>query len=713
VAIYSNADENALHASMADEAYLIGSGPEASNSYLLMEEVLDITKKSNAQAIHPGYGFLSENASFASACASTNGVTFIGPPPAAISAMGSKSESKRIMMNANVPCTPGYNGSDGDGPQDPEYLLQQAIEIVGFPCLIKATMGGGGKGMRLVHTPETFLSALDSCKRECLSAFGNDTVILERYLTNPRHVEVQICGDMHGNVVHLHERDCSVQRRHQKVFEEAPAPGLSEGVRKELGEVAVRAAKAVGYVGAGTVEFLMEEQQQHDQSDSRTGDDNAIGNFYFCEMNTRLQVEHPVTEMITGVDLVEWQLRVAAGETLPILDQDLIPTSGHAMEARIYAENPARDFLPATGTLQHLRPPMGEGVRVDTGVRAGDNVSVFYDPMISKLIVHGPDRTAALEKLVQSLKCYQVVGMPTNIPFLVKCANHDAFRRGSVNTGFLEKYSADVQIKEEDESNAPSPAGKALSVLSLLLTIEGRVGVLDINAERKQQGPWSNLSGSWRKGGDMERVVEFSCPTTDDATNKGTSNIKSTSHRDGSFTLTIDDEIYHVDGTLDSNGKLEATVNERHFSVTSILSQNYSQDGSIGDTIVNIWAKPGKHLGDVDEYTCSMSFPFAFANRNKASGEATLGSGSIKALMPGKVIRLNAAVGDEVEAGDVILVLEAMKMEHAIISPVHGVLSMVSCDVDDIVDDGRVLAVVGGNEDSNGGGIAGNEESIA
>ncbi|WP_240989707.1 acetyl-CoA carboxylase biotin carboxylase subunit, partial [Cupriavidus taiwanensis] len=427
VAVYSDADAEARHVAFCDEAVHIG-GAAARDSYLRADHIIEMAKETGAQAIHPGYGFLSENEAFAEACAAA-GLVFIGPPASAIHAMGSKSAAKQLMEQASVPLVPGYHGED----QDPALLRREADRI-GYPVLLKASAGGGGKGMRVVESGEGFEAALASVKREASASFGDDKVLVEKYLTRPRHIEIQVFADTHGNCVYLFERDCSVQRRHQKVLEEAPAPGMTEERRRAMGEAAVAAAKAVGYVGAGTVEFIA----------------NQDGSFYFMEMNTRLQVEHPVTEMITGQDLVEWQLRVAAGEPLP-LAQEQLRIDGHALEARIYAENPDKQFLPSTGTLRFLRTPPAvqfmrgdgvdgnphgpAGVRIDAGVREGDTISPFYDPMIAKLIVWGKDRDEALARMRQALAAYHVVGLSTNVAFLQRLVKSEAFRTADLDTG--------------------------------------------------------------------------------------------------------------------------------------------------------------------------------------------------------------------------------------------------------------------------------------
>ncbi|MFP6748276.1 MAG: biotin carboxylase N-terminal domain-containing protein, partial [Alphaproteobacteria bacterium] len=469
VAVYSEADANAPHVVLADEAVLLGP-PPARESYLLIDKIIEAARRTGAEAIHPGYGFLAENAAFAEACAAA-GITFIGPPPSAIRAMGEKAAAKSLMQKANVPVVPGYHG---DGQDDD--VLARAAEEIGYPVLIKAVLGGGGKGMRRVDDPGRFANALKGARREGLSSFGDDKVLVEKYLERSRHIEIQVFADGHGNVVHLFERDCSIQRRHQKVLEEAPAPGMTPGMRNAMGAAAVAAAEAIGYVGAGTVEFIA------DVSRGLSADA-----FYFMEMNTRLQVEHPVTEMITGQDLVEWQLRVAAGEKLP-LGQDELAIDGHAIEARIYSENPQKNFLPATGTLHRLRPPEESAhVRIDTGVREGDEVSMFYDPMIAKLIVWDRDRPAALRRLRDALERYEIAGVITNVEFLAAVASHPAFAAGELETGFIDKHKDDL---------IPAPGAipdqaLALACLDLLLTRRGHAAPADPHS------PWSRVDG-WR-----------------------------------------------------------------------------------------------------------------------------------------------------------------------------------------------------------------------
>ena len=467
VAVYSDADAHAAHVAACDEAVHIG-GPRPQESYLRGDAILEAARRTGAQAIHPGYGFLSENAQFAADCARA-GIAFVGPPPSAIEAMGSKSAAKSLMETAGVPLTPGYHGAR----QEPDYLLTQAARI-GYPVLIKAVSGGGGKGMRRVDRPEDFAAALASCQREAEASFKDGRVLVETYLTEARHIEVQIFCDGHGGAVYLFERDCSVQRRHQKVIEEAPAPGVSPERRRQMGEAAVAAAKAVDYRGAGTVEFIA-----------------AAGEFYFMEMNTRLQVEHPVTEAITGLDLVEWQLRVAAGEALP-LRQDQLQLQGHAIEARIYAEDPARDFLPSIGVIEHLVAPAGDDVRVDTGVREGDEITPYYDPMIAKLIVHGTNRAAAIAKMREALARYEIVGVATNVEFLGRLMSAPSFAEGRVDTALIERERAFLFPSPAEPTDADFQAAARAATQP---TSTGN-------------SPWSDARG-WRLGSRAAREVRL------------------------------------------------------------------------------------------------------------------------------------------------------------------------------------------------------------
>jgi 3-methylcrotonyl-CoA carboxylase alpha subunit len=634
---------------------------------------------------------LSENAAFCQKVNETEGVTFIGPPVPAITAMGSKSKSKAIMDQAGVPTTPGFYDASESPVQDPQELFQQAVQI-GFPLMIKAVMGGGGKGMRLVWKENEFLDKLEACQRESQNSFGDARVLLEKYLWKPRHVEVQVVGDHHGNYVHLYERDCSLQRRHQKIIEEAPASDLPAELRERFGEMGKRAAQAVGYYNAGTVEFLLDTQEP-DQ-------------FYFCEMNTRLQVEHPITELVTGVDLVEWQLRIAAGEMLPILNQDEMPCNGHAFEARIYAENPARQFLPATGTVWHHAPPAesnaginANGVRVDTGIQKGAEIGVYYDPMICKLIVHDETREKALKKLVQSLQQYQIAGVPTNIDFLIRCAQHHGFQSaGKVNTGFLDDFMNEVlpAIPEDGVVNeivATPPMAVALGVFASMLKLEGRLGVVDLETERRRQSsPWNSLSGSWTTGGNVQRTLQL----TDGK------NIVCTSLRDGSYQVQIfsDDTqeeappSFHVNGTISSNQEMKVVVDHTHR--ITLITALQETDGVIQ---VCMWPQSPELIRQGSYFwQILVENPFISSSLQRGAA-ASAGHGTIKAPMPGKISRINFAVGDVVEEGDVLLLMEAMKMEHTIVSPVSGVLWNISYQVGDVVADGATLALVVGSED--------------
>ena len=478
IAVFSDADREAMHVRLADQAVHIG-GAAAKESYLKGDVILDVARQTGAQAIHPGYGFLSENAGFAEACEKA-GVIFIGPPASAIRAMGLKDAAKALMEKAGVPVVPGYHGGD----QDAEHLARQAGDI-GYPVLIKAVAGGGGKGMRRVDEPDAFGKALASAQREAASAFGDDRVLIEKYVTQPRHIEIQVFADSHGEAVYLFERDCSLQRRHQKVVEEAPAPDMPEEMRRRMGEAAVAAAKAIGYRGAGTVEFIA------DGSKGLRAD-----GFYFMEMNTRLQVEHPVTEMITGEDLVEWQIRVASGERLPKAQSEL-SINGHAIEARIYAEDPARSFFPSTGRLHRLRwPGTGPHVRVDTGVVEGGDVSMFYDPMIAKLIVWDRDRAGAINRMVSALRDTEVVGPKTNIAFLAETVAHPEFRSAHVDTGFIDRHLTDL---------VPThlmPPGEVLGLAAIAVrhmqSTDARAG--------DPYSPWDRRDG-WALGGNRRENI--------------------------------------------------------------------------------------------------------------------------------------------------------------------------------------------------------------
>ena len=468
VAVYSEVDRNSLHVQLADESVAIGASP-SNDSYLVSDKLIQAAMETGAQAIHPGYGFLSENAKFCRLCAANN-LVFIGPPVEAILAMGSKSAAKTIMADAGVPLVPGYHGDE----QNPD-IIKQAANDMGYPVLLKAAAGGGGKGMRAVYAEAEFDEALGAAKREALNSFNDDIMLVEKYLLKPRHVEIQVFCDSHGNAVYLFERDCSVQRRHQKVIEEAPAPGMTETLRQQMGEAAIKAALAINYEGAGTVEFLLDAQ----------------GEFFFMEMNTRLQVEHPVTEMISGQDLVEWQLRVASGELLP-RSQDQLTINGHAFEARIYAEDPDHDFLPATGRLTVLQPPLESAhVRVDTGVVEGDDVSIYYDPMIAKLIVWDTDRDRALQRLTQALSEYRISGLTTNIGFLYNLAISQAFQNGDVDTGYIEEHEAEIFRQRDRDIDYAAPLAAAA-----IFKLREQQAQIQAAHSTEPNSPW-HLCNSW------------------------------------------------------------------------------------------------------------------------------------------------------------------------------------------------------------------------
>ncbi len=626
VAVYSAADAGALHVAMADEAYPIGPAP-ARESYLNIGRLIEAAERSGAEAMHPGYGFLSENGDFAEACAKA-GIVFVGPPPAAIRAMGSKAAAKALMERAGVPLVPGYHGAAQD-----ETSLAAAALRVGYPVLIKASAGGGGKGMRVVEAPWTFAAALASAKREAASAFGDDRVLIEKYLTRPRHIEMQVFADRHGNTLHLFERDCSIQRRHQKVVEEAPAPGLDAERRRAMGEAAVAAARAVGYVGAGTVEFIAEG-----------------GAFYFMEMNTRLQVEHPVTEAITGLDLVEWQLRIAVGEALP-LRQEEVAARGHAVEARLYAEDPARDFLPVTGSLRRLRAPApAPELRIDTGVREGDAVSVHYDPMIAKVIAWGEDRNAALRRLAAGLARYRIAGLTTNRDFLLRLLRHPAFAACAYDTGFIEHYRAELLPP-------PSPAPPhALAAASLAL-------LLDESAAGSGSGdphsPWHRRD-FWRLNGDTYRDLRWA--------EGETQRLVRAYYRGERYRL-------EIDGAASDGGAMRLPDGDLAVDLDGVrVALAVSR---LGDEVTVV--------GDDASWRLLYIDPLAHRTEEEAAG------GRLSAPMPGKVAQVLVTSGARVKRGQALMVLEAMKMEHTIAAPADGTVERVDYAPGDLVEEGAEL----------------------
>ncbi len=620
VAVYSEADANALHAATADTAILIGPAP-ARDSYLNIARILDAARRSGAQAIHPGYGFLSENAEFAAACTDA-GIVFIGPPPEAIRAMGSKSAAKTLMQGAGVPLVPGYHGAD----QDPAHLASEAARI-GYPVLIKASAGGGGKGMRVVDDADGFDAALALAMGEARSSFGDDTVLIERYLTRPRHIEIQVFADAHGNTVSLFERDCSIQRRHQKVIEEAPAPGMDPARRTSMGEAACAAARAIGYVGAGTVEFIVEGNE-----------------FFFMEMNTRLQVEHPVTEMITGQDLVEWQLLVASGALLPV-PQDQLRIGGHAIEARVYAEDPDRDFMPAVGTLTHLQSPAeGAHVRVDTGVRPGDAIGVHYDPMIAKLIVWDRDRPAAVRRLAHALSEYQVVGVQTNLGLLRRIAAHPAFGAAELDTGFIGRHGADLLPRRE-------PAPPAALAAAAMRVLQDRAGTTAVAGSHDPFSPW-NLSTAWRMNGDGYQDM----------------------------LLAEGDTVHAVRAHFCSGASVRLDL-----PGSAVEIAGDAMDGTRRTTPVVRTGNLLTIILDGTNYPLTLVDPLAPSQAEVEGGDRLL------APMPGRIVDVLVRPGDSVAQGDVLIVLEAMKVQMRLTAPRAGIVGALRAAPGDLVDDGAEL----------------------
>ncbi|NMM04695.1 acetyl/propionyl/methylcrotonyl-CoA carboxylase subunit alpha [Polaromonas sp.] len=631
VAVYSDADANAKHVSFCDEAVHIG-GSAPKDSYLRWERIIEAAKATGAQAIHPGYGFLSENEEFAQACLDA-GLVFIGPPASAIKAMGLKAESKRLMEKAGVPLVPGYHGSD----QDPALLKREADRI-GYPVLIKASAGGGGKGMRAVEKSEDFEAALASCKREAISSFGDDAVLVEKYAQRPRHIEIQVFGDSHGNYVYLFERDCSVQRRHQKVLEEAPAPGMTQAMRQQMGEAAVAAARAVNYVGAGTVEFIVEQRA-----------DGSM-NFFFMEMNTRLQVEHPVTEAITGLDLVEWQLRVASGQKLP-LAQEQLAICGHAIEARICAESPDNNFLPATGTLHVYQKPVCTNfergaVRIDDGVREGDTISPYYDSMVAKLIVHGQTREEALARLDQALAQTHIVGLSTNVQFLRYVLRTPSFAQANLDTALIQREEA-LLFKQE-------PVGLALAAAAAIAQA--------LLTEKAAEGsdPFSRRDG-WQTHGVTQRRFEFEFQGAP-------AQAELRYLHDGALQLKV--------GEL--SGPLWFTKSGQGMDI-EFAGQRLS---------VAVYPR-----GEVDHvFTARGATQITAIDLLAHAGEGQAETGRLSAPMPGKVVSFAVKAGDKVSKGQPLAVMEAMKMEHTIAAPADGVVQeLLYAPGDQVVEGAELL----------------------
>ena len=627
IAVYSDADRHARHVNMADEAWHIG-GSRPAESYLRADTIIDVARKSGAEAIHPGYGFLSENAEFARACKTAN-IAFIGPTADAIDAMGSKSAAKALMEEAGVPVVPGYHGDQ----QAPNFLANEAKRI-GYPVLIKAIAGGGGKGMRLVNRHDDFLTQLEAAKREAKNSFGDDTVLIERYVQGPHHIEFQVFGDSHGNVVHLFERECSIQRRHQKILEETPSPFIDETLRKKMGDAAVAAAKAIQYTNAGTIEFIVGEDRE----------------FFFMEMNTRLQVEHPITEMTTGLDLVEWQLRIAAGEALP-LRQDQITRKGHAIELRICAENPANQFLPEIGPLHRFTYPTDtEGVRVDTGVAEGDDISIYYDSMIAKLVAYGRDRQQAQQKLIAALAQTAVIGVKTNIDFLAKVVREPDFSIGKIDTHFIPQHIASLL-------STPGEASHRALIFAAVRQLRATeiAARIKLQASSDPQSPWGMANG-WRLNGKSSRTLLFADPLSN-----LTREIR-VRHNANVCAIDVDDQSYAVSIQTETSREIRLNI-----------------DGEISSALV--LRHDDHYLIDISgqRYELFAVQPFAFDHAEESA------SGRLTALMPGRIVKVMVSVGDAVASGQPLLIMEAMKMEHTIHSPREGKIEKVFYKVDDIV----------------------------
>ncbi|GAA5972478.1 hypothetical protein JCM11641_001862 [Rhodosporidiobolus odoratus] len=690
VAVFSEVDRESLHVRLADEAYCIGPAA-SSESYLCKEKYLDIIKESGAQAVHPGYGFLSENAEFAKML-EQNGVVFIGPPASAITSMGSKAESKDIMLAAGVPCIPGWHPSSsaasaGEDVQSTPFLQARADEI-GYPVLIKAVSGGGGKGMKIVSKREEFAEQLAAAKRESMKHFADDEVLLERYITRPRHVEVQIFSDSHGNHLSLFERDCSVQRRHQKIIEEAPAPGLPQELREKLYDKARKAAEAVGYRGAGTVEFILNAENEEE--------------FFFCEMNVRLQVEHPVTEAVTGVDLVEWQLEVAAGNPIP-LKQEEITCTGHAFECRIYAESPRNGFLPDAGTILHHRPPAASSaVRIETGLRAsGDEISVFYDPLISKLIVSGRDRHEALRALRKALGEYQIVGLSTNLAFLGKLAANEAFIAGEVETGFIAKH--------HDELFPPPPSASPTTLASAALFLSQR----DRShfSSLGYQSAWTDTSlAGFRLGGvetnrywkeyelgakDEEETVQVKVAPvrggTGGAFDVAVSSTSSASGQETAFFPSVSPS-FTPPSAISPHLTSLSTALDSQLSTVSIISSPPPAAPLSAEPqaeLLHVFDSASGFAGQVEVKPPAWMSKAGTAA--KAEGKTGGKAGGAKAPMPCKIVQVFVKEGDIVEAGAPLVAVEAMKTEHTLRATTAGTVSKLTAKEGDLVPEGKVL----------------------
>ena len=620
VAVYSEADAHALHVRQCDEAHAIGPAP-AAQSYLAIEKLIDVAKRAKADCVHPGYGFLSENAAFAQSCIDA-GIVFVGPPPAAIRTMGLKDRAKALMEKAGVPVVPGYHGEK----QEPKFLKQKAYEI-GYPVLIKAVAGGGGKGMRVVAEKTAFTPALEAARREAKAAFGDERVLIEKYVSAPRHIEMQIFADRHGNAIHLNERDCSLQRRHQKVIEEAPAPGMDAALRARMGEAAVAAAKASGYEGAGTVEFIADGSGGLKES-----------GFWFMEMNTRLQVEHPVTEAVTGLDLAEWQFRIATGEKLP-LAQDKVPLNGHAVEARLYAEDPERGFLPSTGRLLALEFPAGAGLRVDTGVDAGSEVTPFYDPMIAKLIAHGKTRAEALDRLAAALDNTVVIGPRSNAGFLAALCRAQGFRQGNFDTGFIERNLAALGATPQGLDRAAAAAGA-----QALLTRERARIVAAVTRETDEPpSPWDSADAF-----QLSPARRLALPILAE----GEYVMAQVTYGAAGATVAIDGIAPAADARTIETG--EAVHVLRHGRQTKVSLRDLALE----------------------------------------HGADHSGSGLVRAPMHGKVLSLVVKQGERVTRGQRLAIIEAMKMEHTLTSPFDGTVAEIAVFAGaQVAEDAKVMVI--------------------
>ena len=628
VAVYSDADADAQHVRLADEAHPIG-GPRPADSYLRGDAIVEVARACGAQAIHPGYGFLSENAEFADAVEAA-GLVFVGPSSASMRKMGSKAGAKDLMGAAGVPVVPGYTGED----QSQSTLAREAARI-GFPLMIKAAHGGGGKGMRIVRTLDAFIPALESCQREARNAFGRDRVLLERYIESPRHIEIQIFGDRHGEVIHLNERECSAQRRYQKVFEESPSPFLTPALRTAMGEAAVLAGRAIDYANAGTVEFIVDPD----------------GGFYFMEINTRLQVEHPVTEMTTGLDLVEWQLRIAAGEPLP-LAQDEVPRHGHAIEVRLYAEDPDAGFLPGSGVLRTLRLPTPSAhVRIDSGVVEGDTVTIFYDPMIAKLIVRDADRPRALARLREALAQCRIAGPKSNVEFLERLVRHPSIVEATIDTGYLDRHL--------DAFVTPADAAPPATLVAAAAIAE----VLAGTGDAPDASPWAARDG-WRLGAPVPRRVAFE--------HRGALLAAPVSGHGDAYVVHLADADVHVAGARLRDGVLGARFDGRALRVSVMRD---------GDAIV------------VHDGARRLELQMADDGRRAGAADAA-GDDRVRAPMPGRIVAVQVAAGARVAAGQPLLVMEAMKMELALKAPREGVVVELRAVAGEFVEADAVLAVL-------------------